>query len=126
MEGLPPVFQTPPRTLLRRNYHYNISFTVTDTLGIRETTGQELFIHPELSMYPNPVSEGKISIETGNYQGPVKVIVVDMQGRMLYSEESADRPIRINSDLLPGPGTYIVRMECELGVVHGKLVKTTY
>jgi hypothetical protein len=48
-----------------------------------------------------------------------------MQGRILHRVESEDRPIRISSGVLPGPGTYVVRMENELGVTHRKLIKTS-
>ena len=127
VEGQPPIYDVPPRTTYRRNYHYHISFSITDTLGIREiTVSDEEVLYPELSIYPNPVSEGAVYIQPGNCSGAVVLTISDMQGRIIHRIETEDSPVAISTDVLGEAGTYVVRMESMQGVAYGKIVKTRY
>lgn len=123
-EGLPPAYDIPPRTYYMRNYHYNISFTITDTvheygIGISDLPVLEML------MFPNPVSGEFVNLRVKGSSGPHRVSIYDLQGRILYSDSHREEMIQIRTDVLSGKGSYLVKVESTQGVAYGKLINAS-
>ena len=120
-EGLPPAYDTPPRTFYKRNYHYKIGFTIADTVEVYGTGILDLPVL-DLVMFPNPVSGEFVNLSVNGVSGPVQVSIFDLQGRILYTQKHYEEMIQIETGLLPGKGTYLVKVESRDGLVFGKLI----
>ncbi len=124
-EGLPPVYDVPPRTYYLRNYHYNIEFTIADTV---ETDPSAIWSAGLMgfSLYPNPVIEDHFSIRISGAEGDYTESVVsifDLSGKVIYTGAFNGSSILLQGGVLPGPGTYLVKVASGGQIKFRKLIK---
>lgn len=70
---------------------------------------------PLFTVYPNP-AEDKINVELKDFSGIVKITLVDLSGRMIYSEIIDGQQLSIDLSNIPG-GLYLVKGERKDGGV---------
>lgn len=121
IEGEAPVYDVPPRTHYLRNYHFNIGFTITDSIGTGINRTMEAAL--AFSVNPNPVFGGEVVLSTDQAGTPVRITLLDLQGRIIHQALYGENRIRLSTSLLQVPGTYIVRAESGHKIAFKKLVK---
>lgn len=121
-EGLPPVYDVPPRTYYLRNYHFNIEFTIADTVD-SDPTGIRSAGLDGFSLYPNPVSGDHFSIRISGSDGASTISIYDLSGRIVYTGVSEGSSILIRSSELPEAGTYLLKLISSGSIRFGKLIK---
>jgi hypothetical protein len=69
----------------------------------------------ELIVFPNPSTNGNFSIQlNGEWNGEVKIELVDTRGRLVYSETTIDKLVEVKLERLL-TGTYFVNAKDEQG-----------
>ncbi len=99
---------------------HSITWTVTDEAGnfancvfeLVISTDTGIDVNPEeiIKIFPNPVSD-ELIIELGTYHSEAKVVIEDINGRIVYKENISGRK-EINTFNIPS-GTYFVRIKIE-------------
>ena len=76
-------------------------------------SNQDVAINDRVNVYPNP-SNGVVNIAIANYSGSLKVSLVDLNGRVVYSNEfydfSLERSINVKNYQ---SGVYLLNLEAE-------------
>ena len=81
-------------------------------------------IQPEIKIYPNPVSNGKISIENTFQQGEeINLVIYDLLGRAMISSDFKANSNFIEVDVSSlKTGLFIIQLKSETGVLSHKLI----
>lgn len=81
-------------------------------------------IQPEIKIHPNPVSNGKISIENTFQQGEeINLVIYDLLGRAMISSDFKANSNFIEMDVSSlKTGLFILQLKSETGVLSHKLI----
>lgn len=82
--------------------------------GINELTTTHLF-----ALYPNP-TKGKFTIKTENLSQDATILIFDLPGKLVFTQELSSEEITLETNL--PKGTYLYRIISGDLVQHGKLV----
>ncbi len=84
---------------------FRLSYTVSTTTGIAAQINQDL---PQLSLYPNPVSD-VLNIQLRQVAGSGNYIIRDMSGRLILSQIYQGNNLRVDVQALP-KGMYFLEI----------------
>lgn len=88
--------------------------------GFKET------VPTDISLYPNPWSEGSLSILVqGPFMEPMEIDVISMDGRLVHSEKGLSTST-LNIQYPFSPGIYIVRLTSGPVIYEKKLIVNSY
>lgn len=74
-----------------------------------------------ISVYPNPLSDGKLKIDLSNATGSSEIRLVDLSGKVLKQMSTSDQSL-INMDVNATPGVYMVQILNNNKVITEKLI----
>ncbi|MFT6922569.1 MAG: hypothetical protein ACJA1C_001575 [Crocinitomicaceae bacterium] len=109
-----PTYGSNFAVIITQNGCSDTSACVASTVGI-DPINIELGL--ELMVFPNPSTNGHFSIELkGEWSGEVVVELVDLRGRLVYSNTTIDKLLKVELDDLQ-TGTYFINAKDEAGNV---------
>ena len=106
---------------MKKNYFYSIIlmvFLCSLSLTAQENKPQTTTVIEGLSLYPNPVSNGKVYITTKN-DGEKEIIIFDLLGKKVLQTTLNSRELNI-SNLTPG--VYIIKINEQNATATRKLI----
>ena len=111
-----------PRLYYLKNYLFDISFTLWDTVYTRPVLVESAFTG-SIMVYPNPVSGSSITLQVSGMDLPANLHITDMQGRLVYGGRMEESTLHLEAGILSRAGTYVVRIACREGVIYRKLLR---
>ena len=109
---------------MAKNYFYIILLTILSSLSAAAQDGkvtsknQDLTTIEGLSVYPNPVTNGKVYISTKK-EAVKDIIIFDVLGKKVLQSHLSDKELNI-SNLTPG--VYIIKITEEEATTTRKLI----
>jgi hypothetical protein len=97
-------------------FFYSASVSAQD--GKQNTKQQETSVLEGLSLYPNPVSNGKVYISTKN-DSDKNIIIFDVLGKKVLQTTIASKELNISSIF---PGVYIIKITEDQASATRKLI----
>ena len=98
----------------KRNSSSVFSFTITETNSVE--AGKKA----ELNIYPNPVKEGHIIVESNSFaNNNMPIEIYNIMGQKVLSQKRTQKKTLLNISFLP-QGTYVVRV----GTHYAVMIKT--
>ena len=111
--------------LMAKNYFYTITllvFLFSVSLSAQETKQQprtqETATIEGLSLYPNPVTNGKVYITTKN-DFDKEIIIFDVLGKKVLQTQLSSRELNVSS---LSPGVYIIKINENQATATRKLI----
>lgn len=110
---------------MAKNYFYItfllaffFSVSISAQEGKAQSKTQDATVIEGLSMYPNPVSNGKVYITSKNDWNK-EIIIFDVLGKKVLQTQLASRELNVSS---LAPGVYIIKITEEHATVTRKLI----
>ncbi|MBU2912642.1 carbohydrate-binding domain-containing protein [Reichenbachiella agariperforans] len=75
-----------------------------------------------LSVYPNPLDQDVLNIKIENETMEGTVSIYDMNGRLAYYQKMEGKTLRIQRQLLPQSGIYLLQFQSKSGLISKKLI----
>ncbi len=75
-----------------------------------------------IQVYPNPISGDRFSVHLDNPHEKAEITITDIQGRMLFQQETMESYLDFNRDIFPTPGVYMMNVKLDGSVRTIKMV----
>ncbi len=111
-------------TIVQKPTNYNGPFTQWKLVPVSSSSRKISTVEEEkenILVYPNPLKDGDLHLHVPADQ-TFDVSIFDQQGRLVYAVQKVNYNLKLNRNILPKSGLYIIQLISKRGVERKKLL----